>query len=350
MLSDSDVIAGEWTLLSLALMLVCARFYVRLILLNDTPHWADFWVLVAAACGTGLTICDTLIYKAGTMENFSDPGSYTLKVRFLQNYWFDVGMYFPKFSILSFYYELVPPTKPRIRKLLYVLIAFTVACSLVTFLDATFWCRADIASNWSEDPDACSAFNSMTMMRIHWSMNFSTEVFNVIFPFPILRDLKLRKPREKIGLGVIFGLGLLTISVSIGRFINMATQGNNFDAYLWASSELYVSIMVVSSTALRPLLRKISHIANPNQTETVDQSILQTKSGGLRMETGESRPTGSPHSGLGWRAQSGKTDAEAGSQVELGAESEMSYVIVTEEIQASTAGKSENPPANETRH
>jgi hypothetical protein len=114
---------------------------------------------------------------------------------------------------------------------------------------------------------------------------------------------------------------------------------------LWASSELYVSIMVVSSTALRPLLRKISHIANPNQTETVDQSILQTKSGGLRMETGESRPTGSPHSGLGWRAQSGKTDAEAGSQVELGAESEMSYVIVTEEIQASTAGKSENPPS-----
>ncbi|KAK7215009.1 hypothetical protein V2G26_003012 [Clonostachys chloroleuca] len=223
----------------------------------------------------------------------------------------------------------------------------------------------------------------MTMMQIHWSMNFSTEVFNVILPFPILRDLNLRKPREKFALGVIFGLGLLTISVSIGRFINMATQGNNFDACmyslilplscvqdrpgipkifhgiysnlikkldLWASSELYVSIMVVSSTALRPLLRKISHIANPNQTETVDQSIFQTKSGGVRMETGESRPTGSPHSGLGWRAQSGKADAEAGSQVELGAENEMSHVIVTEEIQASTAGKSENLTSNETRH
>ncbi|CAH0018015.1 unnamed protein product [Clonostachys rhizophaga] len=343
MLSDSDVIAGEWALLSLALVFVCACSYVRLILLKDTPYWADFWVLVAAACGIGLTICDTLICKAGTMENFIDPGPYTLKVRFFQNYWFDVGMYFPKFSLLSFYYRLVPPTKPRIRKLLYLLIAFTVACSLVTFLDATFWCRADIASNWSEDPDACSAFNSMTMMRIHWSMNFSTEVFNVIFPFPILRDLNLRKPREKFALGVIFGLGLLTISVSIGRFINMATQGNNFDAFVRLYHGRFIDCAEIA-------VEKDLSYCQSEPTETVDQSILQTKSGGVRMETGESRPTGSPHSGLGWRAQSGKADAEADSQVELGAESETSYVMVTEEIQAPTAGKSENLTLNETRH
>lgn len=108
--------------------------------------------------------------------------------------------------------------------------------------------------------------------------------------------------------------------------------------------------MVVSSTALRPLLRKIAHIVNPNQTNTVDRSIPQAKSGGLRTETDESRSTGPRHSGLDWRARSGEADAETGSQVELGAESEMSYVIATEEIQASTAGNSQNPTANETGH
>jgi hypothetical protein len=87
----------------------------------------------------------------------------------------------------------------------------------------------------------------MTMMRIHWALNFSTEILSMdapliltivnritsntpsdlVFPFPLVRDLKLPKLREKIGLCVILGLGVVTIAVSIGRFITMVSAGNS---------------------------------------------------------------------------------------------------------------------------
>ncbi|CAI6100647.1 unnamed protein product [Clonostachys chloroleuca] len=335
--TSKSVIAGEWALLSLALVLVAARMFARIHLNKDKLHLADIFLLMASACALALVVCDTLVYNIGTMHNFEDPGAYTLLIRFTVNYWFDFGMYFPKFSIISFYYTLVPRTQPRMRQALYALTAITVASSLVTFFDATLWCGTNIKSNWSEAPDSCKAYDSMVMMRIHWSLNFTTEVLNVIFPFPLIRDLKLPKFREKVGLAAILGLGIITIAVSIGRFVNMAIVGNGFSNYLWATSELCVSIMVVALTALRPLLRKIARLINATNSDS-DYKYGGT-SAGLHTKTGRSKPTHTQGSGVYWRTYSGPgttKDGAAESEVELHGIKTKNHVIKTEEIQIST--------------
>uniref|UniRef100_A0A8H7KEK0 Rhodopsin domain-containing protein n=1 Tax=Bionectria ochroleuca TaxID=29856 RepID=A0A8H7KEK0_BIOOC len=335
--TSTSVIAGEWTLLSLALVLVAARVFARIHLNKDKLHLADIFLLVASACALALVVCDTLVYNVGTMHNYEDPGTYTLLIRFTVNYWFDFGMYFPKFSIISFYYTLVPRTQPRMRQALYGLTAITVASSLVTFFDATLWCGTNIKSNWSEAPDACRAYDSMVMMRIHWSLNFTTEVLNVVFPFPLIRDLKLPKFREKVGLAAILGLGIITIAVSIGRFVNMAVGGNGFSNYLWATSELCVSIMVVALTALRPLLRKIARLINATNSNS-DYKYGGT-SAGLHTKTGRSKPTHTQGSGVYWRTYSGPGTTKDGadeSDVELHGIKTKNHVIKTEEIQIST--------------
>lgn len=53
----------------------------------------------------------------------------------------------------------------------------------------------------------------MTRTNSHSQLDF-------IFPFSIVRGLRLPNLREKIGLYIILGLGLITILVTIARYIN----------------------------------------------------------------------------------------------------------------------------------
>ncbi|KAK7429103.1 hypothetical protein QQZ08_004318 [Neonectria magnoliae] len=126
MVTSTTVIAGEWALLSLAIILVAARVFVRVYMNRDRIYWSDFWLLMATLSALGLIICDTLAYKANAMHNYTNPSVAVWKIRFAVNYFFDTGMYFPKFSIIAFYYNLVPPTQPQMRMALYILTALTV--------------------------------------------------------------------------------------------------------------------------------------------------------------------------------------------------------------------------------
>lgn len=56
-------------------------------------------------------------------------------------------------------------------------------------------------------------------------LSISTHRIDLVFPWPLVRDLKLPRRREKIGLIVILGLGVITIAVSTGRFVHMDTVG-----------------------------------------------------------------------------------------------------------------------------
>jgi len=92
-------------------------------------------------------------------------------------------------------------------------------------------------------------------------------------PFPMLHNLHL-KWSQKGGLLVIFGLGLITMSVSTARFIeldvsHMYIPGCKYHQVLschiamhltdglldvWSMAEMTVAIMVVSMPALKPLI------------------------------------------------------------------------------------------------
>lgn len=63
-----------------------------------------------------------------------------IQIRPAVSYFFDAAIYFPKSSIIAFYYTFVPPTQPHIRMALYILAAITTVNFLVPFLDCTFCC------------------------------------------------------------------------------------------------------------------------------------------------------------------------------------------------------------------
>ncbi|KAH7303457.1 hypothetical protein B0I35DRAFT_364900 [Stachybotrys elegans] len=274
----------EWSFLALSYLAVSARLYVRLGIKKDKIQWSDAWLLLGLVCAQGLLICDTITYVRGEMEEFMEQSVPMLRyvclklisllqIRFATNYFFDVGIYFPKISIVVLYYRLVPTTKPRMRAALWVLCIITVLSCLWTFFADTFWCGSDPSANWwVSSPNGCSVFMSMTLMRINWSLNFLVEALNLLFPFPLLRDMKLSTKREKFSLGLIFAMGFITIAVSVGRFVTMVYLDNALPvctfsqpwfplADIWATAEFCTSIIIVSMIMLRPLLKKITAIA-----------------------------------------------------------------------------------------
>ncbi|KAH7313878.1 hypothetical protein B0I35DRAFT_480524 [Stachybotrys elegans] len=277
MLYPSSVIACEWVFMVLSYILVGARVYVRLFLKQNKLLASDYFLLVGLVAAQGLLICDSLTYRRGQMENFIDPGIDVLKIRFATNYFFDFGIYFPKFSIIAFYYFLVPTSKTKMRIALHALAAITGISALFTLFADTFWCGPDPTTNWTH-MDTCTVFASMDLMRANWSLNFITEILNLVYPFPLLADLRLSKKREKISLFAIFGMGMITVGVSIGRFVTMVNGGNALSVYIWATAELCISIIIVAMTALRPLLKKLTRMISTGLTSSGNKSGYEISS------------------------------------------------------------------------
>ncbi|KAG8357681.1 hypothetical protein FVEN_g4427 [Fusarium venenatum] len=271
--------AFEWTILVLAYVLVACRVYVRIFLRGVGLHAADYWLIVGLISCQGLLICDTLTFRMHAMDDFvlASNSIPIKKIRFATNYFFDVGIYFPKFSIIAFYFNLVPVTNPMMRRLLFALTGITVAFAFITILCDTFWCGPNPSLNWAEGDQKCTVFTSMTLMRLNWSLNFITEVLNLVFPIPLLQGL-MTSTRKKIGLAVVFGMGIITIAVSIGRFATMLYVSNDISIYIWATAEICISVMIVALTALRPLLRKMT---NSMSTSSDDRSRNPSRKTGL---------------------------------------------------------------------
>lgn len=70
------------------------------------------------------------------------------QIRFASNYLFDAGLYFPKISMVTIYFQLLPRHNRPLRWALYFTAAFTLASFFVTIFVDTFWCGVNPAVNW----------------------------------------------------------------------------------------------------------------------------------------------------------------------------------------------------------
>ncbi|KAG8676512.1 hypothetical protein FPOAC2_02613 [Fusarium poae] len=326
MISSKAVMSFEWSLMVIAYVLVAARVYVRVWLRNARLYSADYLLFAGLAACQGLLICDTLTFRMHAMDDFTINSVALKKIRFATNYFFDFGIYFPKFSILAFYFNLVPCTHPGMRTLLYALTGLTASFSLVTFFSDTFWCGPDPSVNWMDtDEEHCQAFMSMELMRLNWSMNFTSEVLNVLYPLPLLKELKVNSRRKRAGLAIIFGLGFITIIVSIGRFIQTTFVSNDISIYIWATAEICISVMVVASTALRPLLRKMSNISMLSSHDRPQNHQLH------HLRQPQNMGVGTIGSGTYWNRRR-KRDSLTGSETEINV---TNGIVLTQQVMVS---------------
>jgi hypothetical protein len=118
----------------------------------------------------------TVTYQLNVMDDWA-PSVALSKVSFASNYFYDVGMGFPKMSMLAFYWGIFPSDRPTLRKAVYAVTAYVcVAYMIVLWMD-TFYCGVPVSVQWSQEEGACSVFYAPIPFYFNFAMNLSSYVF-----------------------------------------------------------------------------------------------------------------------------------------------------------------------------
>jgi hypothetical protein len=185
-------------------------------------------------------------------------------------------MGFPKLSMLAFYWAYFNlEARPGMRKMLWGMTAFVVACYLTILFDDTFFCGIPVSIQWSQEEGACSVFYAPEPFILNFTLNLACYL--VVYAIPVILLAK-RVLRNSTGVTLTFASGALTIMSGIVRFaaLKIGTGQENlvckflcFRTFLrmLANSiyadplsmvEMTLSIIVVSLPGLKPLVRRSS--------------------------------------------------------------------------------------------
>jgi hypothetical protein len=187
-------------------------------------------------------------------------------------------MGFPKLSMLAFYWAYFNlEARPAMRKMLWAMTAFVVACYLTILFDDTFFCGKHVSVQWSQEDGACSVFYAPEPFILNFTLNLACYLVVYSIPLILLTQGVLR---SSAGVALTFALGALTIISGIVRFVTLkvGTGQENLvcklpdeyerpcisaHAYILtlcfpdplSMVEMTLSIIVVSLPGLKPLVR-----------------------------------------------------------------------------------------------
>lgn len=83
-------------------------------------------------------------------------------------------MGFPKLSMVAFYWAYFPTqANPGMRKALWGITVFVVACYVAILFDDTFFCGSDVSVQWSQEEGACSVFYAPEPFIVNFTLNLA---------------------------------------------------------------------------------------------------------------------------------------------------------------------------------
>lgn len=255
-------------LLVVALAITVLRCYIRIFIehrkltLPDYLVWGGWFSTLGFTIGSAIALNIQIDHPLIEPDLLTDSVAY-LKTVFIMCYLFDFGLYFPKASLVAFYWWLIPVGFRRLRIIVYVSAVYVGCCFIATLLSDTLH-SIPLSNNWSVENQLLSTWNSYITFAVNWALNWSTDLLLFILPFFVISYLKLRK-QQKIALCGVFSLGLITIAISLARFIVYTVTDYSVDdasGNLWCTAEMCTATIVVSLPALKVLVIRSS----PNNT------------------------------------------------------------------------------------
>lgn len=171
-----------------------------------------------------------------------------------------------KVSVLLFYRRLVRDTfSAAWRWAVICAIAFTVAYTLAFILALILNCAPTEAYWEGFNPNYTKNYhcvNTTIINLLSGIMGILGDLYSVALPCIMTRNLTLPMT-QKVGLYVVFSLGLLVTAASCVRTYYLHSVGTNsdiswtiFNVFVWAQLELCLSLMCASAPSLRVLFRE----------------------------------------------------------------------------------------------
>lgn len=260
-LSETATNVAHGVLLSVAGLVILLRAWIRIGMERRSPILSDWLVAIGWIFALGWVICCAITYRMGALDEDPVTTVPLLKVYFASNYFFDMGLYFPKASLLSLYCKVFQVNFKRLRIALYITMVYVTLCWITAFCLDTLWCLP-ISNNWSISKSEGSVWNSWAVFRINYAFNVSSDCIVFILPFFLLPYIHFPR-RQKWALVAVFSLGLITIATSVSRFLfenfNLQTSSDN----IWCTAEMCCACIVVSLPSLKLLLKYRHMRSNP---------------------------------------------------------------------------------------
>ncbi|KAF1830240.1 hypothetical protein BDW02DRAFT_650792 [Decorospora gaudefroyi] len=259
-------------LLSLALGVTTLRCWIRTRVEHRRLTMADYLVWGGWLCTLGWVACSTKALYVQVEHPLDEEGRTDtvvyLETVFVACYLFDTGLYFPKASLCSFYWWLIPSGFRRLRVAIQVTSGIIAAAWLASIATDTF-IAPNVSDNWSLENQMNSTWNSYNNLTVNWTLNMGTDLLLFCLPFFIINCLKLRR-RQKIGLVGVFSLGAITMAISLARFIvySMDYSIADADGNLWCTAEMSTAVIVVSLPSLKSLVARATPTNTTNRSNT----------------------------------------------------------------------------------
>ncbi|RYC81532.1 hypothetical protein BFJ63_vAg15579 [Fusarium oxysporum f. sp. narcissi] len=255
-------IAIQAVLLGLALFTVILRCWTRLYYERKKLTLSEYFACIGWIFALGWFITSAvsmliLVYHPPAGPDLLIPSVDYQKTVWVAEYFFDTGIYWPKLSILAFYWYLIPEVFQSLRATLYIITTYLISCMTTSILLNTLIARP-ISDNWSVENQLNSAWNSLPNFLTQWCLNFSTDLILFCFPFFILNHLTLRT-EQKLGLVGVFSLGAITMSVSLARFIISNAADYQLDypsGNALCMAEMATAVVVVCLPGLKKLIMR----------------------------------------------------------------------------------------------
>ncbi|EMT72420.1 hypothetical protein FOC4_g10001569 [Fusarium odoratissimum] len=173
-------IAIQAVLLGLALFTVILRCWTRLYYERKKLTLSEYFACIGWIFALGWFITSTvsmliLVHHPPAGPDLLIPSVDYQKTVWVAEYFFDTGIYWPKLSILAFYWYLIPDVFQSLRATLYIITTYLISCMTTSILINTLIARP-ISDNWSVENQLNSAWNSLPNFLAQWCLNFSTDL------------------------------------------------------------------------------------------------------------------------------------------------------------------------------
>ncbi|KAI9151643.1 Satratoxin biosynthesis SC10 cluster protein [Paramyrothecium foliicola] len=245
-------------LLLLGTVTVSMRIYTRKILMDNMGF--DDWLIICgllATWGSGIAVISNIKYGAGKHLETLDQELMPLYMRcfYVSIVLYILALAFIKTTFLAQYYRVFFTQKSR---RIFFLISFLVCGWSISQVFIGIFLCFPIQGFWDKSIDArCIPTN------VQWyanaAGNIATDLIVFILPLPVIGQLNLPRT-QKIFLFVLFGLGFLTVAISVIRIQYLKVYEDltweNVAPACWSVAELTTAIICASLSTLRPFMAR----------------------------------------------------------------------------------------------
>ncbi|KAL6922614.1 hypothetical protein FSHL1_006579 [Fusarium sambucinum] len=261
--NDHNIRAINFFILGVILVSVSIRISTKI---YRFTKWGtdDYLIIPAAILSAGQTIIMILMTWDGLGHDIWTISEETTTRFFIYQLAFEftyvLSLCLIKLSILFFFLRIFPD--PTFIKIIRWTIGFTI---LTTIIIVILLCLQSAPTEpsqegWDGFPNSGPHLDIHALLLSHAGINVVLDVWMFILPLTQLYDLGL-KARKKMGIMLIFGMGIFLIAVSCIRIPYMLDFNKTLNAtadsqgiIIWSNIETGVGILVACMPHTQPLL------------------------------------------------------------------------------------------------